>query len=99
MNKIEYEKHVVENMIRLYCRKKHSSKTLCEECKTLNNYAQERLTKCSFGDSKAACKDCNIHCYSKQMKERIREVMRFSGPRMIFYYPTDFVLHLFKKRL
>ena len=99
MGKIEYEKHVVENMIRLYCRKKHDTVTLCEECTVLKDYALERLIKCPFGDKKTACADCKIHCYNKEMKDEIQTVMRFSGPRMIFYYPKDFILHFKKKKL
>jgi hypothetical protein len=97
MNKITYEKIIVDHMISLYCCKKHKNKTLCDDCEALKNYATERLSKCPFGDEKAACKDCKVHCYNKDMRERIREVMRFSGPRMFFYYPKDAFLHFKRK--
>jgi len=97
MGKIDSEKKVIQNMIRLYCRKKHKGAELCDECNTLLNYATDRLTKCPFKDEKPACADCKVHCYKTEMREKIRRVMRFSGPRMIIYYPKDFFVHIFKK--
>jgi len=98
MSKIKNEKHTVELMIHIYCRKKHGSiNELCEECETLKSYALDRLIKCPFGDMKSACKDCKVHCYNIIMRERIREVMRYSGPRMMLFYPYEFVKHLVKK--
>ena len=85
-------------MIDLYCRKKHKGEGLCVDCEQLKQYALERLTKCPFGEAKAACKDCKVHCYKNDMRDRIRQVMRFSGPRMFFYYPKDAFLHFKKKR-
>lgn len=98
MSKIKNEKRTVELMIHIYCRKKHESiNELCEECEILKSYALDRLTKCPFGDKKSACKDCKVHCYNTIMRERIREIMRYSGPRMMLFYPCEFVKHLVKK--
>lgn len=97
MNQITYEKIIVDHMISLYCRKKHKNKTLCDDCEALKNYATERLSKCPFGDEKGACKDCKVHCYNKDMRERIREVMRFSGPRMFIYHPLECVKYIMRK--
>ncbi len=33
------------------------------------------------------------------MRDRIRQVMRFSGPRMFFYYPKEAFFHFKKKDL
>jgi len=98
MDKIAYEKIIVGYMIDLYCRKKHKGEGLCADCEQLMQYALERLTKCHFGTDKTACKDCKAHCYKNDMRNRIREVMRFSGPRMLFYYPKDTFLHFKKNR-
>ena len=95
MGKIEYEKQGVYRMIHLYCRKKHgSSSDLCPECNALKQYAYDRLTNCPFKEDKKACKVCVVHCYKKDMRAEIRKVMRFSGPRMILYYPLDFMKHI-----
>jgi len=97
MQKIEAEKRTVTYMIGLYCRKKHRSNTLCTECEQLKIYALVRLDKCPFGEEKTACKDCKVHCYKVDRREQIRQVMRFTGPRMLIYYPLDYLKHLMNK--
>jgi len=97
MNQIEYEQHIVQRMLLVFCKKQHNTKSgLCESCIELKNYALQRLEKCKFGNEKPACKVCPVHCYKPDMREKIRDVMRFSGPRMAFYYPIDAVKHLFR---
>ena len=39
---------------------------------------------------------CPVHCYRPEMKERIRMVMRWSGPRMIIYHPIAAIKHLMR---
>ncbi|MDY4949056.1 MAG: nitrous oxide-stimulated promoter family protein [Clostridium cadaveris] len=97
MNRIEKEKRTIELMINLYCRKNHGTKgDLCGECNELLEYAQKRLTYCKFGENKTSCSKCPIHCYRKDMKEKIKKVMKFSGPRILFYSPYKFIRHIFK---
>lgn len=93
--RITQEKRTVEIMIRLYCRKKEKNATLCPECEELLRYAHARLDHCPFGEKKSSCKKCPVHCYKPAMRERMREVMRFSGPRMLFYAPLEAIRHLF----
>lgn len=99
MGNIAYEKRTVGYMISLYCRKNHGRKEgLCEDCQQLSSYAFQRLRKCPFGDDKPACKHCRVHCYNSEMRDKIRAAMRYSGPRMIIYYPIDFLKHLVTKK-
>lgn len=99
------EKKIVSQMIALYCRKKHhSGGSLCGACEELDTYARMRSDKCPFMETKTFCSNCKVHCYKPEMREKIREVMRFSGPRMIFYHPIVAVRHVIetkkeKKRL
>ena len=95
--RIEEEKAVVEQMIRLYCRKKEGNAELCPSCQELLDYAFKRLDRCRYGSEKPTCKKCPIHCYRPDMKERIKEVMRWSGHRMILYHPTAAILHLIRE--
>ncbi len=88
------EKRMVTEMIRLYCRKKHGRKVLCPECSALAEYARQRSDKCPFMAEKTFCSNCRVHCYKPEMREKIREVMRFSGPRMIFRRPIAAVRHV-----
>ena len=81
----------------MYCAAKHgTSHSLCAECEVLNNYAQKRLSYCKFGQDKPTCEKCPVHCYAPEMREKIRVVMKYSGPRMIFFYPRSAIVHLFK---
>lgn len=97
--KREREKRTVSLMISIYCRKKHHNKgALCDECKALNDYAILRSDRCPFMESKTFCSNCKVHCYKPEMREKIREVMRFSGPRMIFYHPVMAVRHVIESK-
>ena len=92
--KREREKENVSLMIRLYCRQKHGGKTLCPECAALDTYARQRSDKCPFMETKTFCSNCKVHCYRKDMREKIREVMRFSGPRMLLHHPIMAIHHV-----
>lgn len=95
-SRIVREKRVVEIMIRLYCRKKEKNASLCPECTALLHYAEARLDRCPFGEGKSSCQRCTVHCYKPAMRSRMREVMRFAGPRMILYAPWEALRHLFR---
>ena len=97
--KRDKEKKVVTLMIRLYCHKRHGMKNdLCPECAELAEYACTRSDKCPFMENKTFCSNCKVHCYKPEMREGIRQVMRFSGPRMIFYHPVMAIQHVISSR-
>ena len=95
--RIGEEKRVVEQMIRLYCRKHEGYAELCQSCQELLEYAHGRLDRCRYGAEKPTCKKCPIHCYRPEMKERIKLVMSWAGPRMIFYHPLSALKHLIRE--
>lgn len=95
--RIKEEMAVVEQMIRLYCRRHEGHAELCPDCQELLDYAHNRLSRCRYGKEKPTCRKCPIHCYRPEMKERIIAVMRWSGPRMILYHPIAAVRHLFRE--
>jgi hypothetical protein len=89
------ERKTVEAMIRLYCDDHHRGKgALDAQCEDLLEYALERLEGCPFQENKPTCARCRVHCYRPEMRERIRSVMRYAGPRMLFRYPVLALLHL-----
>ena len=94
--KREREKRMVSQMIALYCRKQHSSPKggLCPECEALTAYAMQRSDRCPFMETKTFCSNCKVHCYRLDMRDRIRAVMRFSGPRMMFHHPIAAIRHV-----
>ena len=56
-----------------------------------------RLDSCRFGNGKPSCRKCPVHCYRADMRERIRTVMRWAGPRMIFHHPLAATRHLLRE--
>ncbi|MDO5336298.1 MAG: nitrous oxide-stimulated promoter family protein [Eubacteriales bacterium] len=98
--KREKEQRVVKEMISLYCRKNHNTRSdcLCPSCSELSDYAHKRSEKCPFMEKKTFCANCKVHCYKPEMRERIRTVMRFSGPRMLLYHPCLALWHLICSR-
>lgn len=83
-------------MIGLYCRKTHKFQGLCPECAALIVYSEKKIAKCVWKDDKPVCTNCSIHCFNIGMREKIRRVMRYSGPRMILIHPFLAIEHLIR---
>ena len=92
------EKKTIEKMIGIYCRDKHQFNNLCDDCKDLLEYAIKRIENCQLIENKPTCLDCKIHCYKKDMKERVKLVMRYSGPKMIYKHPLLAINHLLRQK-
>lgn len=80
-------------MVSIYCRGHHRRQDLCSDCQALLDYALRRLELCKFGNGKTSCRKCPVHCYKPEMKNRIRKVMRYSGPRLLLYHPLVTIRH------
>lgn len=101
------EEKTVSQMISLYCQANHASETrcaqaicgeaVCEQCAKLDAYAAERTRRCRKMEVKTSCDACENHCYKPEMRERIRTVMRYSGPRMLGKHPIAAIRHLLGK--
>lgn len=92
--RIRREKQTIRAMIRIYCRAKHHTMTnLCDTCRELYAYADNRLDKCPYQRGKTTCVKCPTHCYTKEMKEKVRTVMRYAGPRMAYLHPVLTAFH------
>ena len=57
-------------------------------------YVQLKARNYPHGKVKPTCRHCAIHCYDMDHRARIREVMRYAGPRMIFRHPLLAIRHL-----
>ena len=94
LTRMQKEEKVVNLMIDLYYKRKSKLKTNDPECIDLKEYVKFRLSKCPFQEKKTFCSNCKIHCYKPEYREKIRKVMRFSGPRMIFHHPILAIKHV-----
>ena len=93
------EERTIRAMVAIYCRRHHRQQAdVCSDCAALLDYARARLGKCLFGEDKPVCASCPIHCYRPAMREQIRDVMRYAGPRMLLRHPGLALSHMFHKR-
>lgn len=97
--RIAREDKTIAAMIRMCCRDQHHTpKELCPDCHELLAYARDRLDRCPYQEGKTACARCPIHCYKPTMREKIRAVMRYAGPRMMYRHPILALYHLIDGR-
>jgi hypothetical protein len=95
----------------IYCRAHHQAKQLplsglpralgslqrfhcCTDCRKFLVYAIERRLKCPL-EPKPVCKHCQLHCYRIGHREKVREIMRFSGPALLRRGRLDLLWHYF----
>lgn len=91
------EFETVSAMIELYCQNHHSRSShggLCSECKKLKEYACKKLSRCPFQETKPTCAKCTVHCYNRDMRSRIKTIMKYAGPRMVYKHPLMALKHL-----
>jgi hypothetical protein len=75
---------------------------VCEECAALLAYAEKRRALCPQdkpGKPKPFCSHCETHCYKLEMRDLMRDVMRYAGPRsMLHGHAIDGVRHMIEGR-
>lgn len=94
---LEQENQVIETMIGIYCKgNKHSRENghLCESCQALLDYAKMRSEKCPRKGEKTFCNTCPIHCYKPEYRAKVKDVMKYAGPRMLYSYPIIAIKHM-----
>lgn len=95
--RLNLERKTINTMVLIYCKNMHfNTKTQCNDCQELSNYALQRLMKCPFGENKPTCEKCEIHCYKLDMRKKIKTVMKYSGPHMAYKHPILTILHLIR---
>ena len=66
---------------------------LCPECTKLITHAFVKRSHCPM-HPKPMCKHCPSHCYHPTYRAQIREVMKFSGRKMLLGGRLDYLFHL-----
>lgn len=93
---IEREMKILTRFVGVYCSKHHHTNGSgpCEECRALIEYAKQRLQKCPY-DPKPKCKDCPTHCYKPEYRQKVREIMKFSGMHFVKRGRVDWLIKYF----
>lgn len=96
MTRKEKEYKIVETMIDMYCEDHNiSERNLVNDPISLSMYVEHRIKHCIWGNEKTTCGQCTTHCYTPKMREAIKKVMKYSGPRMIYRHPLMALYHLY----
>jgi hypothetical protein len=66
---------------------------LCPQCAKLLTHALVKRSHCTM-DPKPQCKHCPRHCYHPTYRQQIREVMKYSGRKLVMRGRVDYLLHL-----
>ena len=92
--RIRREEKTIEAMVEIYCRDKHGNgEPPCSICEELMAYAKARLAACPYQETKTACAKCPTHCYKPAMRDKVKGVMRYSGPKMTYLHPVLALFH------
>lgn len=68
---------------------------LCPECARLCTHAFVKRLNCQC-DPKPQCKHCSVQCYHPEYQQQIREVMKYSGRKLVMRGRLDYLLHLLR---
>ncbi len=70
-------------------------RSLCPECTSFLEYGISKRLKCPLEAEKPTCKNCRIHCYDKQRREKVREIMAYAGRKLMMHGRLDYLWHYF----
>lgn len=68
---------------------------LCDDCRRIIRYAVTMRLRCPHAP-KPPCKKCPTKCYHPEYRQKIREIMKFSGIHLIKHGRLDMIYHYFK---
>jgi hypothetical protein len=110
LNKIQIkDQKLLFNFVGIYCGAKHGDQVktgirvegltvretyLCRECAEVARHALAKRRNCPL-TPKPSCKKCPVHCYGRDYRAKIREIMAFSGRLMILHGRVDYLRHYF----
>lgn len=68
---------------------------LCPECSSFLHYAIARRLSCPLEAEKPTCKHCKIHCYASEQRTMVRQIMAYSGRKLMLRGRLDYLWHYF----
>jgi len=100
---------LIGKFVEVYCAGKHGvaekelfrlpaglgERRLCPGCSAFVQYAITRRINCPLEAEKPTCKHCRIHCYNKPNLEKVKEIMAYSGKKLMLRGRLDYIWHYF----
>jgi hypothetical protein len=100
---------LIGKFVEVYCSGRHGAverlpftlpenigvRMICSKCAEFMEYAVTKRLKCPLEAEKPSCKHCRIHCYGVKQREKVREIMGYSGRRLMMRGRLDYVWHYF----
>ncbi len=98
---LEKDRRTLEAIGFIYCKAHHADAVkdaagLCPSCREAINHTLDRTVVCPY-DHEGNCQDCDVHCQRGEAQQRIKEIMRYSAPRMAYHHPLMTAEYLRKK--
>lgn len=100
---------LIGKFVEVYCNGRHGAterslfnlpaglgeRRLCPGCADFMQYAVTRRIKCPLEAEKPTCKHCRVHCYNRANLEKVREIMAYSGKKLMLRGRLDYIWHYF----
>jgi hypothetical protein len=100
---------LIGKFVEVYCAGKHGRmekqpfplpenlgvRRMCAECSQFMAYAVAQRIKCPLEAEKPSCKHCRIHCYAKPQLAKVKEIMEYSGKKLMLRGRLDYIWHYF----
>lgn len=100
---------LIGKFVEVYCGGRHTAsekqpfllpgelgrRRLCPDCAAFMQYAVSRRIRCPLEAEKPTCKHCRIHCYNKPNLAKVKEIMAYSGRKLIMRGRLDYIWHYF----
>lgn len=84
----EKERRLLSCMVAYYCRKNHGNRVrLCPECADVDRFIRQRC-HCPRQEATRLCRSCPAQCGRPELKEKLRRMVRYACPRMLFRHPV-----------
>ncbi|MBI5485103.1 MAG: nitrous oxide-stimulated promoter family protein [Deltaproteobacteria bacterium] len=100
---------LIGKFVEVYCDGKHATaekmafplpqdlgeRRICRDCSDFLAYAVARRLKCPLESEKPSCKHCRIHCYARPQLAKVKEIMAYSGKKLMLRGRLDYIWHYF----
>lgn len=101
MSDLDKDRRTLEAIGSIYCRGHHPGVAkdtggLCPACRGTIEQTLDRAAACPYGHGHN-CEDCETHCQRGEAQQRIKAIMAYAAPRMVFRHPLMTLEYLKKK--